>query len=141
MFTPAAYRASSAYKRVGVDTAVPGADSHRLVHLLFEEALQSITAARGAMQRHEIPEKCALIGRAVRIIDEGLRSSLNTDEGGSLAANLDSLYAYCSQRLILANARNDEAMLTEVRGLLEPVAQAWTQIAPASGSPARSAGG
>ena len=141
MFTPAAYRASSAYKRVGVDTAVPGADSHRLVQMLFDEALQTITAARGAMQRQQVPEKCALIGRAIRIIDEGLKGSLNTEAGGELAANLDRLYAYCSQRLIVANARNDEALLTEVRGLLEPVAQAWGQIGQAAGSTARSAGG
>ena len=35
MFTPVYSRASSAYRRVGADTAVPGADSHHLVHLLF----------------------------------------------------------------------------------------------------------
>ena len=75
MFTPSAYRASSAYKRVGADTAVPGADSHRLVQMLFDEALESISAARGAMQRGEIPAKCALIGKALRIVDEGLKAS------------------------------------------------------------------
>jgi flagellar protein FliS len=132
MFTPSAYRASSAYKRVGVDTTVPGADSHRLVQMLFDEALESISAARGAMQRREIPAKCALIGKALRIVDEGLRASLNTDRGGELAGNLNSLYSYCVQKLMLANARNDEALLIEVRELLEPVAQAWRAISPAA---------
>ena len=57
MFTPVYSRASSAYRRVGADTAVPGADSHHLVHLLFEELLQSIANARGALARKQIPEK------------------------------------------------------------------------------------
>ena len=130
MFTPSAYRASSAYKRVGVDTTVPGADSHRLVQMLFDEALESISAARGAMQRRDIPAKCALIGKALRIVDEGLKASLNTERGGELAGNLNSLYSYCAQKLMLANARNDEALLIEVRELLEPVAQAWRAISP-----------
>ena len=130
MFTPSAYRASSAYKRVGIDTAVPGADAHRLVQMLFDELLQSISAARGSMQRREIPEKCALISKALRIVDEGLRASLNAEQGGELAGNLDSLYRYCAHKLMLANARNDEALLIEVRELLEPVAQAWRAISP-----------
>lgn len=132
MFTPSAYRASSAYKRVGVDTAVPGADSHRLVQMLFDEALESISAARGAMQRGEIPAKCALISKALRIVDEGLKASLNTELGGELAGNLNSLYSYCAQQLMLANARNEEALLIEVRELLEPVSQAWRAISPSA---------
>lgn len=130
MFTPSHFRASSAYKRVGVDTGVPSANPHRLVHMLFEELLQSLAAARGAMQRKEIPEKCALITKAIRIVDEGLKAGLNREHGGELAENLAGLYDYCVLRLIHANARNDESALTEVRNLLEPIAQAWHTIGP-----------
>ena len=128
MFTPVHSRASSAYRRVGADTAVPGADSHPLVHLLFEELLQSIANARGAMARRQIPEKCASIGRAVSILDEGLKGGLNMSAGGELAESLNSLYDYCILQLTKANALNDESLLVEVRSLLEPLAQAWQEI-------------
>jgi len=128
MFTPVHSRASSAYRRVGADTSVPGADSHHLVHLLFEELLQSIANARGAMARKQIPEKCASIGRAVGILDEGLKGGLNMSAGGELAESLNSLYDYCILQLTKANALNDETLLVEVRALLEPLAQAWQEI-------------
>ena len=128
MFTPVHSRASSAYRRVGADTSVPGADSHHLVHLLFEELLQSIANARGAMARKQIPEKCASIGRAVGILDEGLKGGLNMSAGGELAESLNSLYDYCILQLTKANALNDESLLVEVRALLEPLAQAWQEI-------------
>ena len=31
-------------------------------------------------------------------------------------------------RLILANARNDDAMMSEVMKLIEPIAQGWNEI-------------
>jgi flagellar protein FliS len=130
MFTPAYARASSAYKRVGVDTSVPAADPHQLVHLLFQELLQSISNARGSLARKQIAEKGASIGRAVRILEEGLKASLNIAGGGELAENLSNLYDYCVVQLTKANAFNDDALLVEVRGLIETVAQSWQEISP-----------
>jgi flagellar protein FliS len=132
MFTPAYARASSAYKRVGVETSVQNANPHHLVHLLFEELLQSISNARGAMARQQIAEKGAAIGKAVRILDEGLKAALDVDQGGELAENLSRLYDYCIIQLTSANARNDDDLLQEVRSLIEPVAQAWREINPAA---------
>lgn len=130
MFTPAYARASSAYKRVGAETSVQNANPHHLVHLLFEELLQSLSNARGSMARNQIPEKGAAIGKAVRILDEGLKAALDGEQGGELAANLSRLYDYCIIQLTRANARNDDALLQEVRTLIEPVAQAWREINP-----------
>lgn len=48
--------------------------------------------------------------------------------GGELAQNLGALYDYCVRRLILANARNDDAMLQEVMQLIEPIATGWNEI-------------
>ena len=61
--------------------------------------------------------------KAIRILDEGLNTALDREEGGELAVNLGTLYDYCIRRLTLANARNDDAMLLEVQRLIEPVAQ------------------
>ena len=65
---------------------------------------------------------------AVRILEEGLQCGLDLQQGGGLAANLQSLYGYCVIRLTQANARNDDAALAEVQRLIEPVAGSWKMI-------------
>jgi flagellar protein FliS len=130
MFTPASARAASAYKTVGLETSVNGADSHGLVSLLFTALLQSLTAAQTAMTRRDIAAKGRAIGQAVRYLDEGLIVSLNDKDGGDLAKNLRALYDYCVMRLTQANLNNDLGKVEEVQRLIEPVAQSWQQIRP-----------
>lgn len=128
MFTSVNSRAASAYRRVAAETSVQGADPHQLVDLLFSALLQSIATARGAMQRGDIPTKAAALGKAVRIIEEGLKAGLNLQEGGEIAANLQQLYSYCLLRLTQGNQRNDVSALEEVERLIEPVAESWKLI-------------
>lgn len=128
MFTSASHRAASAYKRVAVETSVQGADPHTLVGLLFDALLQSIAEARGAMVRGDTAAKGAALGKAVRILEEGLKAGLNLREGGEIAANLRQLYSYATLRLTQANLRNDPKALEEVSRLIEPVAQSWKAI-------------
>ena len=61
-------------------------------------------------------------------MEEGLIAHLDMDKGGELAVNLKSLYEYCVNRLIMANAKSDPAILDEVARLIEPVASGWKQI-------------
>jgi flagellar protein FliS len=128
MFTSVHSRAAAAYRRVAVETSVQGADPHQLVDLLFSALLQATAAAQNAIQRRDITAKGAAIGKAVRILEEGLKASLNLEQGGDIAANLHALYSYCVLRLTQANLRNDEKALAEVLALIEPVAQSWKLI-------------
>jgi flagellar secretion chaperone FliS len=111
---------------------VQGADPHHLVGLLFDALLQAIATARGAMDRGDTATKGVAIGKAVRLIEEGLKAGLNLEQGGDVAANLRGLYGYSVQRLTHANLRNDPAALEEVTQLIEPLAQAWAKIKGAS---------
>ncbi len=130
MFTPASARAASAYKSVGVETSVNGADPHGLVSLLFTALLRSLTEAQSAMKRRDIPGKGRAIGQAVRYLDDGLMVSLNDKDGGDLAKNLRALYSYCVASLTQANLHNDLGKLEEVQRLIAPLAQSWQQIRP-----------
>jgi flagellar protein FliS len=96
--------------------------------LLFAALLQSIATARGAMQRGDIPIKALAIGKAVRIIEEGLKAGLNLREGGAIAANLHQIYGYSVLRLTQGNLHNDSAALEEVARLIEPIAESWKLI-------------
>ena len=128
MFTPVSSRAASAYRQVGVQSGVDGATPHMLIKMLFDGLMKSLNAARGAVQRGEIEEKGRHLGKAVRILEEGLKGGLNSEQGGELAKNLRALYDYCIKRLTLANLRNDLGMVEEVVQLIAPVAQSWEQI-------------
>lgn len=128
MFTSVNHRAATAYRRVAAETSVQGANPHQLVDLLFTALLQSLATARGALQRGDITVKGAAIGKAVRIIEEGLKAGLNLEDGGDIASNLHALYSYSVIRLTQANLRNDDAALEEVVRLIEPVAGSWKLI-------------
>jgi flagellar secretion chaperone FliS len=130
MFTPVHMRSANAYRTVGVETLVAGADAHQLVALLYEALLQALNSTKHALQTKDIATKCKAIGRAVRLIEEGLKAGLNDAQGGELALHLRNLYDYCIVRLSEANLKSDEAMVDEVLGLIQPLAQAWTQIRP-----------
>ena len=128
MFSAYSPRAANAYQRINVETSMHTMDQHQLVSLLYEGVLNAIATARGALARGDVLAKVNAISKAIRILEEGLSTSLDKVAGGELAENLGALYDYCMQRLILANARNDDAMMQEVMKLIEPVAQGWNEI-------------
>jgi flagellar secretion chaperone FliS len=131
MFAPShACHASTAYRRIGVETGVAAASAHHLVAMLYDGFFDAVAQARGALQAGRIEDKGRAIGRAVRIVEEGLRAALDEQQGGRLAANLKALYSYVALRLTEANLRNDAAALDECVRLIEPLRTAWQAIAP-----------
>ena len=134
MYTPVSSRAASAYRQVGVQSGIDGASPHMLIKMLFDGLVQSLNAARGSMQRGEVEEKGRHLGKAVRILEEGLKGGLNPAQGGELVVNLRALYDYCIKRLTLANLRNDVSLVEEVVELIAPVAQSWNEIGTNNGA-------
>lgn len=135
MFTSVGSRSATAYRQIGVETKVEQASPHTLVDMLFDGLLVAIGSARAALQRGDIPGKGRQIGIAVRILEEGLRGTLNLEKGGAVAANLNDLYQYCVLRLTQANLRNDDKALEEVLRVIEPVASGWKQMGVAASAP------
>ena len=127
MKNPTEQGSAGQYTSVGTQTGVSEASPHRLIQMLLDGALDKIAHARGAMQRKEIAEKGNHITSACSIII-GLRSSLDLEAGGELAANLDSLYDYMFRRLMDAHVNNDEAALDEVTSLLREIKSGWDAL-------------
>ena len=117
------------YRKVGVETSVNTASPHQLIKLLLDAFFDDIASARGAMQANNIELKAKAFKRAISIVDEGLKASLDMRVGGELATNLSNLYAYVGLRLTQANLRNDETILDECVKLMSPVREAWMGIA------------
>jgi flagellar protein FliS len=121
---------ANAYRMVGVETGVTTGSPHQLVGMLFQGFMDAVAQARGALAQGNIEAKGKAIGRAVRIIEEGLKAGLDAKEGGQLAADLRDLYDYVILRLTQANLRNDVKLLEECRSLIEPLHTAWVAIGP-----------
>lgn len=130
MFAPPRSFASSAssYRNLELETSVAQADPHRLIEMLFDGAAAAITQARSALREGRIAAKGEATGRAVRILEEGLKASLDARRG-DLARNLKALYEYMTHRLLEANLSNDDARYAEVGDILDQLRDAWKRIA------------
>lgn len=118
----------AAYAKVGTETGVFDASPHRLILMLFDGALAALGNARTQMQAGDLAGKGASISKAIAIIDDGLKASLDLSVGGQTAENLYALYEYMGHQLLLANLRNNPAIVEEVRGLLAELRTAWETI-------------
>lgn len=126
-------RNASAYAQVSMQTQVDSASPHKLITLLFEGAISAIEIAKLHMERGETAQRGKAISHAIDIVSNGLKVSLNLEDGGELAQRLQALYDYIVRRLLTANLHNDLAALTEARELLSEIHSAWIQIGPQVG--------
>jgi flagellar protein FliS len=127
MYT-SAQRSANTYKSVGIETGVLAANPHQLVAMLFEGALHAVAAASLQMKAGNISGKGESISKAINIIDNGLRASLDKKLGGEIAENLDSLYDYLSRQLLVANMKNKPEILEEVHKLISDLKNSWDGI-------------
>ncbi len=138
MFTSVATRSANAYKAIGVETVVTSASPHQLIDLLFDALHQQLHSAKSCMLAGDIQGKGKAIGRVVRILEEGLKASLDIKSGGALASNLSGLYDYCIFKASEANLRNDLAMIEEVIQLIHPISDGWKKMGEQIGTNAQS---
>lgn len=127
-FGLATRRAAAAYSEVSVQTGVSTADPHKLILMLFEGAILQVGTAVAALESNNVPAKGLAISKAIEIIANGLKVSLDFDAGGDLAQRLGALYDYMTQRLLYANLNNSRPAMDEVAGLLTDLKGAWEEI-------------
>jgi len=118
------------YRQVGMATAVSQASPHQLVVLLYDGAIAALLQARHALESGDTATRHSTISKAMRIIDEGLKASVESAADPALADNLRSLYEHMVGRLFLANRQASDEPLAQVLGLLRDLRSAWAEIAP-----------
>ena len=121
-------RDANAYAKVGVESGILAASPHQRIVMLFDSYQASIRIARLHLQAGHIAEKGQAITKAINIVSQGLRASLDLEHGGEIAVRLDQLYDYVVRVLLRANLNNDDTALTTAAALLENVAAAWLAI-------------
>lgn len=124
------YSAQRQYAAVSVDAKVLTADPHRLISLLFNGAIEALQQAMACIDARLPEQEQRLAQRAISIVTEGLRISLDRTHGGDLANNLDALYEYITRRIFEAAKTHDRHIYEESTRLLQELLSAWEEIAP-----------
>jgi flagellar protein FliS len=120
-------KALDGYGRGAVESEVDYASPHRIIQMLLDGALAKLATAKGCIERGDVAEKGKQITWGMNIVN-GLRSSLDIEKGGEIAANLDALYEYMVKRLLEANLHSDPEILDEVTALLSEIKAGWDEI-------------
>jgi len=116
------------YARTDLETRVEAASPQRLIIMLYDGAIRSMMQAKAAFASGEIGVRGEAISKAIAIVEEGLRASLDLDAGGEIAVNLANLYEYISNRLLYANLKGHEASIDEALKLMSDLRSAWEQL-------------
>lgn len=117
-----------AYRQSGIEAEVAAASPYRLIILLFDGASTAISQAILHLENQDIAKKGMAISKALDIIANGLKVSVDLEAGGDLSRQLVSLYDYMCNRLLHANLKNDIGALREVANLLNEIHSAWIEI-------------
>lgn len=120
-------RGVQAYQAVNVQSRSP----LELVAMLADGTLRFLQQARDAEARGDTASRAAGISRTLAIIGE-LQSTLNMEEGGQMAADLERLYAYMSGRLLDVTIKRDLGAIDEVHKLMALLRDGWAQAAEAA---------
>jgi len=131
-----AVHAAQAYARIGLETGVAAASPQRLIVMLYDGALAALAEARGHLRDGRTAQKGRAIGKAISIVHEGLQDALDVGQGGEIARSLLELYDYIVRRMLLANLRDDVALIDEAARLLTELRGAWAALADAQPAPA-----
>jgi flagellar protein FliS len=117
------------YGKVGIESAVSGADPHELISILFSQLKKELVAAEYHCKAKNFELYSSKVTKANRIL-AGLQGSLDLEKGGEIADNLAELYAFCIRQLTKALTSKDVKMVEDVAIVLNPVITGWEEISP-----------
>jgi len=109
-----------------LENQIATASKEQLLIMFYDGAIRFTAQAKQAMKNKDISGRNYGINKASAIITE-LAATLDHKIGGTVADNLDALYAYMLNELNLANIKNDVTRLTVVEKMLNELRQTWLE--------------
>jgi flagellar secretion chaperone FliS len=113
----------AAYQKNEVNGLNPG----EIVCRLYQKLHSKLRVAQEAIKREQTTARGESLSLALAIIGE-LQASLNMEQGGEIAANLNDLYSFLTMELVMAGLHNDADRVTKAIKIVEPLVEAWEQI-------------
>lgn len=107
---------------ISVEIARPA----ELLCMIHARVIEHMTAAVEDLQLNRDPHNS--IRKAVALIEDGLQACLNHREGGVIADNLNGIYDWALQQVLLGQLRRDSQLIKHVRDVFCILAEAWQQI-------------
>ncbi|WP_076419623.1 flagellar export chaperone FliS [Colwellia sp. UCD-KL20] len=113
-----------AYKKVNIDSNILASDPHKIIVMMFDGVLQSMSQAKGAIERKDFALKSTSMTKSINILN-ALRNSLDFTSEPVISQRFDDLYAYCIDQLHGISVNLNAEGIDEVISLLKPLRDAW----------------
>ena len=95
--------------------------------MLFDGIFESVSVAKGAIERKDFDLKSAQLNKAMSIL-RSLQDSLDHESEPKISASFYDLYAYCIFKLTEVSQSLETDVIDEIVDLLKPLSEAWKAI-------------
>lgn len=115
--------AQNVYKQNQILNASP----KKLVVLLYDGCIKNMKLAELSITENKMNQAHEALIKSQDIIAE-LASTLNKEQGGQVAQDLNDIYEYLMRSLIEANRTKNVALIQKHREMMEELRDAWAEI-------------
>lgn len=116
----------NAYANQYLENTVRSASPEQLMLMLYDGAIRFIAQGIQAIDKGLKDKRAYYINKATAIVSE-FSATLDHNQNGKLAEDLDALYGYMLRQLMQANLDNDAEPLREVQKMLSELRATWAQ--------------
>ena len=109
-------------------TQITTASSVQVVVLLYDGAISSMKLAQEGIVALNFHDKARFLDRALRVVGE-LSASLNMEEGGVIAKDLQRVYEYIQFEVTQANLKNEPCRLEGPIRCMSAIRESWQELA------------
>ena len=117
----------NSYRNIDLLSELEAASRYRLAQIVLMRAIEQLNRAQYASATGDLIVKRDANSRAIGLIDT-LRESLTAEQNHEINTNLENLYGYMIEQLLVANDNDDPSILERVVGLLTTVKSAWDEL-------------
>lgn len=113
------------YQQNQILTASP----KKLVSLLFEGSIKNLSLAKIYLDKKDYEQVNRVLQKHQDIILE-LQGTLNFEQGGEVARNLDMMYTYLYEQAMLANVQKNVTIIDDSVKIVKELLETWNAMEP-----------